>query len=197
MVAAGVAEAGESLAAVMAHSMTGGCDSPAASRRVTDDKSQLCVPHPACVRDRPDRSWTCPGAVRLTDAGPAGSCHSPDGVVVGVGPRVPRVRGDPALGDHGLAGEPGAHGVVQGVAVQAGQKLSQRGGVRRSGGQSELFAQVGVGIGGEAGDGRQGRGSAEDGDHAQREQGAQAVAAAPDPAGIGYPAQHVRQAGEL
>jgi hypothetical protein len=50
MVAAGVAEAGESLAAVMAHSMAGGCDSAAASRGVADDKSQLCVSHPACVR---------------------------------------------------------------------------------------------------------------------------------------------------
>lgn len=49
----------------------------------------------------------------------------------------------------------------------------------------ELFAQAGVGIGGEAGDGRQGRGSAEDGDQAQCKRGAQAVAAAPDPAGIG------------
>jgi hypothetical protein len=48
-----------------------------------------------------------------------------------------------------------------------------------------LFAQVGVDIGGEAGDGGQGRGYAEDGDQAQRKQGAQAVAAAPDSAGIG------------
>lgn len=87
--------------------------------------------------------------------------------------------------------------VAQGVAVQAGQEPSQGEGAWRAAGQSELFVQVVVGIGGEASDGRRGRGSAEDGDQAQRKQGAQAVAAAPDPAGIGYPAQHVRQAGAL
>ncbi|GHE14072.1 hypothetical protein GCM10010339_83440 [Streptomyces alanosinicus] len=48
-----------------------------------------------------------------------------------------------------------------------------------------MFEQAGVGIGGEAGDGGQGRGSAEDGDQAQREEGAQTVAAARDTAGIG------------
>ena len=68
----------------------------------------------------------------------------------------------------GVPGEPGAHGVVERVAVQAGEEPSQGGGVRRAGGQTDLFAQVVVGIGGEAGDGGQGRGSAEDGDQAQR-----------------------------
>jgi len=97
----------------------------------------------------------------------------------------------------GVPGEPGAHRVVQGVAAEAGQESSQRGGVRRGGGQSEPFSQLGVGIGGEAGDGGQRLGSTEDGEQAQCEQGAQAVAAAPDPAGIGYPAQHLGQAGEL
>lgn len=96
-----------------------------------------------------------------------------------------------------VPGEPGAHGVVQGIAVQAGQESSQRGGVRCTGGQSEWFAQVGVGIGGEAGDGGQGRCSAEDSDQSQREQGAQAVAAAPDLAWIGYPAQDLGQGNEL
>jgi hypothetical protein len=82
----------------------------------------------------------------------------------------------------GVLGEPGAYRVVQGVAVQAGQEPSQCGGVRCAGSQPEPFTQVAVGIGGEAGDGGQRRGSAEDGDQAQREQGAQAVAAASDPA---------------
>ncbi|WSZ33489.1 hypothetical protein OG806_30705 [Streptomyces sp. NBC_00882] len=97
----------------------------------------------------------------------------------------------------GVPGEPSAHRVVQGVAVQAGQEPFQRGGVRCAGSQAEPFTQVAVGIRGEAGNGGQGRGSAEDGDQAQREQGAQTVAAASDPAGIGYPVQHVHQAGEL
>ena len=107
----------------------------------------------------------------------AGAAHSPavdsqaDQRVIGFVDRV-----------GGVPGEPGAHGVVQRVAVQAGEESSQCGGVRRAGGQPEVFAQAGVGIGGEAGDGGQGRGSAEDGDQAQREQGPQAVAAAPDPA---------------
>nr|WP_167376809.1 hypothetical protein [Streptomyces niveiscabiei] len=66
----------------------------------------------------------------------------------------------------GVPGEPGALGVVERVAVQAGEEPSQRGGVRCAGGQFELFAQAGVGVGGEAGDGGQGRGSAEDSDQA-------------------------------
>lgn len=97
----------------------------------------------------------------------------------------------------GVPGEPGAHGVVQGVAVQTSEESSQCGGVRCAGGEPELFAQAGVGIGGEAGDGGQGPGSAEHGDQAQREQGAQVVATAADLAGIGYPAQRLRQGGEL
>lgn len=60
-----------------------------------------------------------------------------------------------------------------------------------------MFAQVGAGVGSEAGAGGQGRGSAEDGDQAQREQGAQVVAAAPDTARIGYLPQHLGQRGEL
>ncbi|MFH9863568.1 ankyrin repeat domain-containing protein [Streptomyces sp. NPDC017202] len=73
----------------------------------------------------------------------------------------------------GVSGESGAHGVAERVAVQAGKKSSQRGGVRRAGGQPELFAQVVVGVGSEAGDGGQGcgSGSAENNDQAQREQG--------------------------
>lgn len=100
------------------------------------------------------------------------------------------LRGDLALSDHGLAG-------VQRVAVQAGREPSQCEGVRRGGGRPEPFSQFGVGGGGEAGDGGQRLGSTEDGEQAQREQGAQAVAAASDLVGIGYPAQHLGQAGEL
>lgn len=60
-----------------------------------------------------------------------------------------------------------------------------------------MFARAVVGIGGEASGGRQGHGAAEDGDQVQGEQGTQAVAAAPEPAGIGYPAQYLGQRGEL
>lgn len=100
----------------------------------------------------------------------------------------------------GVSGEPGADGVVERVAVPAGEEPFRCGGARRAGDQTDSFAQVRVDIDGEAGDGGQGRGSAEDSGRAQCEQGAQAVAVAPDRRGssnIGYPPQHFGQGGEL
>ncbi|OKJ74397.1 hypothetical protein AMK32_36035 [Streptomyces sp. CB01883] len=61
----------------------------------------------------------------------------------------------------GVAGEPGSDGVVQGVAVNAGQQSAERGSIGRGAGEAESGADLRVGVGGEPGDLREGAGSGE------------------------------------
>lgn len=97
----------------------------------------------------------------------------------------------------GVAGEPGSDGVVQGVAVDAGEQSAERGSVGRGAGEAESGADLRVRVGGVPGDLREGSGSAEHRRQAQGQQDAGAVAAPARPAGIGHGGQHLGQRSQL
>ncbi|GEC10541.1 hypothetical protein SSP24_81960 [Streptomyces spinoverrucosus] len=96
----------------------------------------------------------------------------------------------------GMAGEPGAHGVIEGVAVDPGQQLAQGGGVPKAF-QPEPGPHVGVRVRGEPCDDGQGGGPAQNREDAQREQRAQPVAASPHPSRLGQTIQNLPQRDEF
>ncbi|GAA3373787.1 hypothetical protein GCM10020367_35100 [Streptomyces sannanensis] len=95
-----------------------------------------------------------------------------------------------------VSGQPGAHGAVQGLAVQTRQQTAQGGRARQTA-QPDPFPHIGSDIDGVAGDAGQCGGATEHREQAQGEQRPQPIAAAPHPSRIRQPVQHVGQRSEF